>query len=366
LLVTLLFFAALTSVDALAVTAKAAVSYTSGNWTYTVRNNKAKITAYSGDEAEVIIPSTLGDYAVTAIGDSVFKNNKTMTAVTIPVGIESIGYCSFYNCTNLKTINFNAKNCADRDTYNTFYNAGSESGAISVVFGSEVERIPGRLFKANDLSASPRIISVTMSDSITEIGECAFENCSSLKNVTWSSGLKSIGGYAFRNCTSLTAVTIPAGTEKIGYDIFDDCLSLSSIYYDAKNCSKSDYGTFFENAGKNSDALVVTFGPDVTKIPDKMFSSSAAENYPRITEVIVPANVTEIGKSAFENCRDLKKITIYNRTISFPEKDYYNPFGNCPTTLTVACYYGSTSAIYAKGKGYDLQYILTYTIRPLQ
>lgn len=38
----------------------------SGDWTYTVNNNEATITAYSGTETEIEIPSELDGYTVTA------------------------------------------------------------------------------------------------------------------------------------------------------------------------------------------------------------------------------------------------------------------------------------------------------------
>ena len=47
-----------------------AADYTSGDWTYTVSNNKATITKYSGSATNITLPTTLGVYKVETLGDS--------------------------------------------------------------------------------------------------------------------------------------------------------------------------------------------------------------------------------------------------------------------------------------------------------
>lgn len=51
------------------------------------------------------------------------------------------------------------------------------------------------------------LTSVTIPDSVTEIGAHAFFNCFGLTSVKIGKGVKSIGGYAFSGCSKLTSVT---------------------------------------------------------------------------------------------------------------------------------------------------------------
>ncbi|MCD7741996.1 MAG: fibronectin type III domain-containing protein [Ruminococcus sp.] len=87
------------------VVASAATEYTSGDYTYTVSNGKATIVRYNGSATNLTIPSKLGGYKVTKIGDCAFENNMTLKKVTIPNTVTSIGSGAFLGCYSLKQIN---------------------------------------------------------------------------------------------------------------------------------------------------------------------------------------------------------------------------------------------------------------------
>ena len=78
-------------------------------------------------------------------------------------------------------------------------------------------------------SGCERLISVTIPDSVTSIGDEAFNGCESLTSVTIPNSVTSIGYWAFSGCTSLTSVTIPDSVTSIGEWTFYDCSNLESI-----------------------------------------------------------------------------------------------------------------------------------------
>ena len=67
-----------------------------------------------------------------------------------------------------------------------------------------------------------RIQTVVFGDGVTNIGDSAFYECSSLTSVTIPNSVTSIGYYAFYGCSSLTSVTIPDSVTSIGSGAFEN------------------------------------------------------------------------------------------------------------------------------------------------
>ncbi|MBR6338140.1 MAG: leucine-rich repeat protein [Ruminococcus sp.] len=154
-----------------------------------VKNNKMIITDYTGTSSAVSIPSTLGGYTVTALGDSdnyfPFMSNKSVTSVTIPNTVTTLGEGAFSSCTSLQ--------------------------------------------------------SVTLPSSLTEIADSLFAGCTSLKTINIPSTVTSIGPYAFTGCSSLASATLPAGLTSIGNYAFLGCTSLMELTL-GKNVAISSTG----------------------------------------------------------------------------------------------------------------------------
>ena len=73
-------------------------------FTYTVEDNKATITGYSGRETDLIIPAVIEDYEVIEIDSYAFYQNNNVVSVYISNGIETIDSKAFYNCRSLKSV----------------------------------------------------------------------------------------------------------------------------------------------------------------------------------------------------------------------------------------------------------------------
>ena len=72
--------------------------------------------------------------------------------------------------------------------------------------------------------------SITLPESVTEIGDCAFSRCVSLKSVAIPDSVTKIGLRAFAECTSLESITLPESVTEIGEEVFIGCDSLTTIY----------------------------------------------------------------------------------------------------------------------------------------
>lgn len=284
--------------------------------------------------------------------------------MTIPKSIEKIGYNAFANCKYLTSIYFDAKDCnvyyfRDMMYMNVFLNAGKFSDSLKVTFGPNVEKVPKGMFEARE-SEYAHVTEIVLSDSIKNIGDWAFANCYDLQNVTWGKNIERIESEAFRNCTKLQSITIPECTEYIGLNAFKGCKYLKQINFNAKKCkafmmrSSMDEHVFVD-AGKYSSSLKVIFGNKVEVVPASLFEAPESA-YAHITEVIIPKNVKEIGAFAFNNCKDLKKITIKGAT-TVPNSELYNPFNGCSKSLVFECGKGKNAENYAKKYHFKILYL---------
>ena len=104
--------------------------------------------------------------------------------------------------------------------------------------------------------------------------------------------------------------------------------------------------------------LEIARGKTVDKVevvPASLFEAPESA-YAHITEVIIPKNVKEIGAFAFNNCKDLKKITIKGATI-VPNSELYNPFNGCSKSLVFERDKGKNAENYAKKYHFKILYL---------
>lgn len=89
------FVVILTSINITPISIKAADTLKSGFYEYSVNGQKATITKYTGAESALTIPESLGGYEIEAIGYGDFQRKESLTSVTIPGNVKSIGSNAF-------------------------------------------------------------------------------------------------------------------------------------------------------------------------------------------------------------------------------------------------------------------------------
>ena len=87
------------------IMANANEKYTEGIYTYSIFDQQVTIIDCDDSVAGAItIPSALGGYPVTAIGEKAFFECEQLTSVTFGNSLISIGDYAFWNCVNLTNI----------------------------------------------------------------------------------------------------------------------------------------------------------------------------------------------------------------------------------------------------------------------
>lgn len=297
-----------------------------------------KITKYTGDMAEVEVPSKINGKTVKKIDYEAFANCTSLKEITIPESVtelcdteQLIGDSPFVNCTSLISINVS--------TNNNYY--CSENGVLFNKDKTKLIQYP--VGKTNKQYTVPK--------GVTEIRDGAFIGCTSLTNLTISNSVNLIGVSAFWGCTSLTSVTITDSVTSVCVGAFEKCPIKEIIIADG---SKNITSTMIVS----KDIESITIPDSVTSIGAYTFSScsslkrvnitdiakwreisfSGCYNNPLyyaknlylngelVTDLIIPDSVTRINAYAFYNCTSLTSVTISDSVTSVGNEAFYN----CP------------------------------------
>ena len=222
------------------------------------------LTKYNGNSTIVKIPSNIRGYSVTTIGREAFSF-KSLTSVTIPNSVITIGSRAFYHCKSLTSVTI--PNSATTIGYGAF---GMCQSLAKLTIPNSVTSIGEEAFY-QCISLS----SIAIPNRVTKIAKKTFIGCTSLTSVIIPNSVITIGDFAFNNCDSLTTVNIPNSVTTIGYHAFSFCDSLTTV-----NIPNS-----------------------VTSIGAYAFSDCYS-----LTTVNMPNNVTHIGNYAFYECPKLKIV----------------------------------------------------------
>lgn len=224
-----------------------------GDWGYTVLgDNTAAVSGYFGTDKDVVIPSQLGGYTVTAVGGGWYVENG-----------EPILYGNIHNI------------------------AYGEDGAVA----------ESKVY--SPFSGNTEIESVSMPSTVTSVGAISFKNCSSLKKVGLSQNVKLLGNNCFEGCTALTSLDIPDSVTFIDQEFCLDCTSLTSV-------------AFGQNSSCETSAFEGCTSLESVEIPEswRTVPADCFRGCTALTEVSAAYGITEIGAGAFFGCTSLTEIVL--------------------------------------------------------
>lgn len=284
------------------------------DWRYVEKNDGTlNLVSFLGSATKVSTPNSFNGMMVTEICFNCFKDNATVTQISIADGVKIIDYNAFQNCTALTQIYIPAGVATISNTNSTtgssgywcspFYQCSSSvviyCGAKSLPSGWEqywnsynynrgaqylqvvwgvksfpqqnedweyIEKLDGTIRVEKYIgSATDVIVPSTLSGKIvSEIYNKCFIDNSTITSVSIANSVTSIGNRAFQHCTSMINIIIPSSVSTISASSYSDspfygwngsaviyCESSSKPdgwgggwnYYDSTNSLKTYYKT---------------------------------------------------------------------------------------------------------------------------
>ena len=297
---------------------------------------------------------------VTCIGEYAFAGSGIET-LFIPKNVTTIAKNAFYCFYNyLESIAVDADNKVF-DSRNDC-NAIIETATKKLIFGckntvipngvTSIERaafhgceftsidIPETVTNIGDLAFEWcwKMTEVNLPKSLKEIGERAFESCEKLKSITLPEGLTSIGANAFTRCTNITEIVIPKSVTSLGKTPFLQCHRLNSIKVEEGNTvydSRNDCNAIIETA---TNRLIE--GCNGTVIPEDVTSIAAYSFFDcrSLASLTIPKDVTLIEEGAIFYCDVLTSITIPEGVTAINYRGIYScselEWVSIPSTVT--------------------------------
>lgn len=271
--------------------------------------------------------------SVTTIGAYAFYGCSRLTSISLGNGITSIGETAFYNCEKLQyNLYDNAKYLGNSQNPYLLLVEAKDRYITSCTFHSDTKLINSFAF-----DGCTNLTSVAITNSVMTVGTYAFRDCRSMTSLIIGNGVKSIGDSAFSGCSELTGITISDSVTAIGASAFSNCSKLQSVNIGKGvttigtsafgNCSSLKYfDVNYYNTAYSNDGYYVLYNKDKTiliQAPQKGITGTytipgtvdtivekAFYNCAGLTKVIIPDGVVTIGNSAFYNCTGLTDITI--------------------------------------------------------
>ncbi len=234
----------------------------------------------------------------------------SLREITIPGGIRSIGEEAFSGCKRLAkvAISQEATGLMGSDIFSetqwltdmlgeqpdetpfvilngTIVAVREEDMGEGVVVPEGVTAISAKAFSRTQLA------SITLPESLEEIGEGAFRECLDLEQVTCLGSLKTIGKQAFSSCPKLTRLEVPEGITRLEEATFQNCTALQQI----------------------------TLPQSLKEIGDNVFRGCK-----KLKDVVLPGNLEKIGYAAFSNCQSLQHMVIPEGATSVGSYAFWN------------------------------------------
>jgi hypothetical protein len=281
---------------------------------------------------------------LTTIGNGAFIWCNNLTSVVIPNSVTQIGEAAFRDCRALKSVKMceNVKEIGE-SAFNNCQKLASitlpegltiiNNSVFMCCFELSTITIPNSVKKINAYAFSEcnKMSSVILSNAVDTIGEAAFEYCLSLSSITIPESVTYIGEKAFYDCSSLRSIKIPDSISFVGRNAFSYVLNVEyngSLYgapWDARCLNAYIDGDFAYSDDTKSNLLscYINVSGDLI-IPETVTEMQRdAFSYCKMRSVTIPNSLNYISDYAFSQCKNLEEIHFGKNITSIGKWAFY-------------------------------------------
>ena len=168
------------------------------------------------------------------------------------------------------------------------------------------------------------LASITIPNSVTKIGRQVFKGCTGLTSITIPNSVTEIGGGAFSGCAGLTSVTIPNTVTFIGLDAFD-----GTPWYNNQPDGVVYIGNIaYKFKGEMASGTAISIKEGTLSVAPYAFTDCAG-----LTSVTIPNSVSTIEGGAFDGCTGLTSVTIGNSVTKIGREAFMGCSGLTSVTI---------------------------------
>ena len=246
--------------------------------------------------------------SIIHIGEEAFINCVGLSSITIPNSITSIGNYAFYNCIALRELQIEKGESTLSLGYNRYNSSGTGKGLFydcpleTLYIGRNISYSSEKSYGYSPFYNKTTLKSITISNSVTSIGDYAFNGCNSFTSITIPNSITIIGDWTFANCGALVSVEISNSVTNIGEDAFLRCTSLTEI-----TCESVMPPTAYSNTFQNVPTTATLYVPAGSKE-----AYASAEGWSHFTNIVEYDTITGV-ESSFAD--DSVAISVENGNI---------------------------------------------------
>ena len=168
----------------------------------------------------------------------------------------------------------------------------------------------------------------------------AFYNCFKLKSITLPNTITELGLYTFNACISIKHITVPSAVTSLVSSFIYDCFSLETLSF-PKNSILSEFNLTTSTSLCANALRTVTLPSNISTINNSMCSSCKT-----INTIIIPEGITTFNNSSFAALGSLTSVTIPSTVTSFSNYVFYNAYAlsyirfkpTTPPTMGTNCF----------------------------